>query len=112
MAKGKAVDNGSTRVAPNGYHYTKVNGTWRLTHHIKMEEYIGRKLRDGERVHFVTGNKLDFSKKNLRLVVQGTTTARKKVAQLEAKLQDVQADLAFWRKRLEDEERDRRYPQS
>jgi len=95
---------GSTRLAPNGYHYTKVQEArfndgepyWRLTHHIYMEKYLGRQLLEGERVHFNSDNKQDFSQKNLRIVMAGTTTIRKKLAQLYAKRTDLEKDIKYW----------------
>lgn len=104
---------GSTRVAPNGYHYTKVIDPgcrdadpsepeapfWRLTHHIKMEEYLGRRLEQNERVHFVDNSangKLNFREDNLKIVVTGTVTIRKKLSQLYAKRTDIQKEIDYW----------------
>lgn len=52
---GKKAADGATRLAPNGYHYTKVNGKWRLTHHLTAEKSLGRPLRSDERVLFKAG---------------------------------------------------------
>lgn len=52
MGRGAQAKDGDTRVAPNGYHYTKQNGKWRLTHHIVAEKKLGRALRKDERVYF------------------------------------------------------------
>jgi hypothetical protein len=85
VPRGKTMENGDTRVAPNGYHYTKVDGRQVLTHHLKMEEYLGRPLAQDERVHFKDNSaagKQNFSPENLVLIVQGTTSLRRKIAQL------------------------------
>jgi hypothetical protein len=71
MPRGKAANVGDTRTAANGYHYTKTVEGWRLTHHIKMEEHLGRPLKENERVEFIdSSKKMDFSAKNLRVTIQ------------------------------------------
>jgi hypothetical protein len=87
-------------MSPNGYHYTKTDRGWRLTHHIKMEEILGRPLEEGERVHFVTDNHLNFSKENLKLVIQGTANVRKKIAQLTSRIEDLKRELIYWESQL------------
>jgi hypothetical protein len=105
MARGEVAKIGDTRVAPNGYHYTKVaSGTecdWRLTHHIKMEEILGRPLRPSERVHFRTANKQDFSPDNIYVIVKGTASIRKTLARLYAKKTDVEQEIKYWEDELE-----------
>ena len=54
MPRGQKAEVGATRVAPNGYHYTKSDEyNWRLTHHIVMEAKLGRKLLPHYRVLFM-----------------------------------------------------------
>lgn len=94
MARGKLAQDGATRVAQNGYQYTKVNGKWRLTHHIKAEEYLGRSLREDERVSFRDPKKkLDFSRDNIVVSEKGTGSVRRRKAQLEARIAELQAEL-------------------
>jgi len=98
MARGKNKPVGSERIAPNGYHYIKVqnaDGTtqWRFKHHMAMEKYLGRPLREDERVSFVTGNKADFSEENLVLSIKGTKSNARRKAQIEARIQELQAQL-------------------
>ena len=100
MARGSSAAVGDTRVSPNGYHYTKTESGWRLTHHIKMEEILGRPLAEGERVHFKTSNKLDFGPDNLKLVLEGTANVRRKIAQICARQEDLAKELAYWRSQL------------
>ena len=100
MARGKAAVDGATRTAPNGYHYTKEGGKWRLTHHIWAEHYLKRPLRDGERVEFVGKDKTDFSEDNIRVVVQGRGSLRRRKAQLEARIKELQAELEEVEKEL------------
>ena len=98
MARGKAANIGDTRVAPNNYHYTKVedDGTgkpvWRLTHHIIAEQKLGRKLREDERVTFI-GSRRDLSPENIRVVEKGRGSLRRRAAQIEARIAELQAEL-------------------
>jgi|SRR6185503_14867695 len=99
---GKWQPVGSTRIAPNGYHYTKVAdkkgpesvGNWRLTHHIVAERKLGRALLPDERVEFVDkGNKLDLSPENINVVKKKPKTKGRTVAALRSKIEDLQAQL-------------------
>lgn len=106
MARGAKSKIGATRIAPNGYHYTKVEDTgegkpgWRLTHHIYAEKYLGRALRSDERVSFKSGNKLDFSRENVIINERGTASLRRRRAQLEARIAECQAELDIINKDL------------
>lgn len=98
--RGQKSPIGSTRVAPNGYHYTKTDEfVWRLTHHIVMEEKLGRDLMAHERVFFVDGIRSNLDPDNLliREIVGGK---KKKIAELTAKISHLEAQLAHL---LEDE---------
>jgi hypothetical protein len=107
LLKGERASIGATRIAPNGYHYTKtlVDGqeAWRLTHHIKMEGYLGRPLLPGERVHFRTSNKLDFSKENIFVHVQGTSSIKKTLARLYARRDEIAGEILYWEGLLEEQ---------
>lgn len=67
MGKGKNAKDGDTRTSPNGYHYTKENGKWRLTHHIIVEKKLGRALRKDERVYFKDRERTNLDPKNLEV---------------------------------------------
>tara|TARA_R110002051_G_scaffold66296_1_gene120096 strand:- start:122 stop:424 length:303 start_codon:yes stop_codon:yes gene_type:complete len=98
--RGQKSPIGSTRVAPNGYHYTKTGEfDWRLTHHIVMEEKLGRNLMAHERVFFVDGDRSNLNPDNLliREIVGGK---KKKIAELKSKISHLEAQLAHL---LEDE---------
>lgn len=94
MARGSAAVDGATNVAKNGYHYTKVDGKWRLTHHILAEKMLGRALLPDERVSFANGKKTDLREDNLIVAKKGTTSLRRRKAQLEARIQELQAELS------------------
>jgi|TARA_Y100000296_G_C5134324_1_gene237347 hypothetical protein len=92
--RGQKSDIGSTRVAPNGYHYTKTDEfEWRLTHHIVMEEKLGRDLMAHERVYFVDGDRTNLDSDNL-LIREVTGGRKKKIAELKAKISRFEAQLA------------------
>ena len=93
MSRGKNAQVGDTRVAPNGYHYTREPEGWRLTHHLAMEKHLGRKLREDERVHFKTGDKQNFEPSNLQLVKKGKSSLRARKARIEARIEEMQAEL-------------------
>lgn len=84
--RGQKSDEGSTRIAPNGYHYSKEGGQWRLTHHILAEKKLGRPLMSWERVKFVDGNRRHLDPKNLIVVDKGGITPEQKIALLEARI--------------------------
>ena len=96
MPRGQKADIGSTRIAPNGYHYTKSDEyNWRLTHHIVVEEKLGRRLLAHERVSFIDNDRTNLSPDNLNVVeTKGGTKSKKveirtKIAYLEAQLRDL-----------------------
>lgn len=92
MGRGKNAINGAERKAPNGYWYVKVDGKWRLKHHIAMEQILGRPLQADESVRFVTGNKENYKSDNLRVVVKGKASLRRRLAVVEAKIDEYVAE--------------------
>lgn len=94
MARGKAAKEGDERVAPNGYHYTRTSSKWRLTHHIIAEQILGRPLRDDERVSFKDKDRKNLSKDNIVISVQGSGSVARRRAQLQARIAELQAELA------------------
>lgn len=93
MARGNIAPEGATNVSKNGYHYTKQGGKWRLTHHILAEKMLGRSLFEDERVSFANGKKSDLREANIIVAKKGTTSLRRRKAQLEARIQELQAEL-------------------
>ena len=92
LPKGVKSEPGETRTSANGYHYTRTETEWRLTHHIVAEEKIlGRALADDEMVLFV-GSKEDLSPENLRVVKKGTTSIRRRLAKVEADIEELTAE--------------------
>jgi hypothetical protein len=102
MTRGQIAPDGSTRTAPNGYHYTKEHGEWRLTHHIIAEkEILKRPLRKGERVSFGKGGKSVLKASNIIVTAAGKSSARRRIAILEARQEEIEAELKDLRKELE-----------
>jgi HNH endonuclease len=101
MGRGQAAEVGETRVSRNGYHYTKTAGGWVLTHHLVAEEMLGRPLKNDERVHFKSGDKLNLTPTNIYVVQQGKSNLRRRKAQLETRIEELQAELALVLKELE-----------
>lgn len=91
--RGRAAQVGSTHITPNGYHYTRSDDKWVLTHRLMMEKELGRPLRSNERVIFRDGDKTNITLENLRLVeIKGASKA-KRIANLRAKIDELQAEL-------------------
>lgn len=103
MSRGRNAQVGDTRVSANGYHYTRVENGWRLTHHLIAEEKIlGRPLREDERVHFRTGNKADLTPNNIKVVKKGKASLRQQKARLEVRIEELQAQLDEVNKELQE----------
>jgi hypothetical protein len=100
---GKRRKIGDTMVSKNGYHYTKVADSgpkqWRLTHHIIAEEQIlGRPLRGDERVVFVNKDeRLNLNPSNIKVMERGTSSKARRMSQLEARIEELQAELRLLR---------------
>jgi hypothetical protein len=63
--RGNASPVGATRTAPNGYHYTKTEDGWELTHKLVAEEALGRKLASNERCRFKDGDRTNLKPDNI-----------------------------------------------
>jgi hypothetical protein len=100
--RGSYAEDGATRVAKNGYHYTKVDGKWRLTHHVIAErDILHRPLKPGERVVFGAKGKGQLSVDNIEVVPAGRGSTRRKVAELEARIEELTAQRDLLVKELQ-----------
>lgn len=87
MPRGGPAVDGATRVSPNGYHYTKEDGKWRLTHHLIAEtKILGRALQPWERVIFADRDRTNRHPNNLRIMDKSGTTPEKKIAMLDQQI--------------------------
>lgn len=93
MARGQASVPGDTRVAPNGYHYTRTESKWELTHKLVWEEANGRKLADDERLRFKDRDRTNLSPDNIVMFKKRPQSAASRRARLEAKIEAMQAEL-------------------
>jgi hypothetical protein len=102
MARGQKATVGSTRISPNGYHYTRTEDRgWRLTHHIVAEEeLLHRPLATDEMVRF-KGARTDLSAHNLVVVPKKTGSLRRRKAVIEARIDELQAELDEINKELD-----------
>lgn len=96
MGRGTASPLNATRVAENGYHYTKTVSGWRLTHRLLAEEQLGRSLRPDERVVFVNKDRTDIRPDNIKVVnVKSDLSAlRKRRIDLVTRIEELQGQLA------------------
>lgn len=84
--------DGATRVAKNGYQYTKANGKWELSHRLLAEKILGRPLRKGERVIFIDGDRTNIIEENIQ--IQATeSTKENRIAYLRHKIRTFQQEL-------------------
>lgn len=98
--RGQRSTVGDTRIAPNGYHWTRTETGWRMTHHIVAEkEVLGRPLAADEMVQFIRGK--EPLAENLRVIKKGKSSLRRRAAQLEVRIEELQAELSEVRAELE-----------
>lgn len=92
--RGQPAKAGDTRIAPNGYHYTYVtNEGFILTHRLKMERILGRKLAEDEYVKFKDNDRTNLNTNNLELRTRKTATKDRRRAQLLARREQIDLEL-------------------
>lgn len=90
---------GATRIAQNGYSYTKVSDIkgekqWRLTHHLRAEKKLGRPIDSSiERVMFIDGDRTNLKPDNIKVVPKGKGPLTRRRAELEDRIRELQATL-------------------
>ena len=98
--RGVRSEPGETMVSRNGYHYTRTEDKWELTHHLIAEEQLGRPLSGDERVVFVDGDKTNLKPTNIQVKRKTTSSLRRKEAQLVARIAELQGQLEDVRARI------------
>ena len=93
MTRGTKSEVGDTRVAPNGYKYTRTEEKWELTHRLVAEARLGRKLRYNERVRFKDKNRANLDPHNIQVFEAQEASAAKRRARIEARIDELQAQL-------------------
>lgn len=92
---------GTERISQNGYHYVKIGeGDWKLKHHIVAEKKYGREIGEGERVVFKDKNRNNFHPDNIEILPLGKQSARRKLAQLIARRDEINSQIEELRKRI------------
>lgn len=92
--RGRKSKIGDTRVAPNGYHYTRTKNGWELTHRLVAEKKIGRPLAHDERVRFLDKDRSNYNDPdNLDVFVVAKGSNAKRRARLEARRDEIQAEI-------------------
>lgn len=92
MARGQASPVGTERIAPNGYWYRKTEDRgWQLIHRLAAEEKLGRELKENEYAAFIDGNKNNFDPSNVEVRTRGQHSLKRRLAQVEARLQELTA---------------------
>jgi len=86
VPRGQRSVDGTTRTAQNGYHYTRQDGKWELTHRLVAEDKLGRKLDATETAYFVDGDRQNLSPSNIAVRYKTVKAMKDKVAALEAKI--------------------------
>jgi len=93
MTRGVRSNVGDTRVAPNGYHYTRTGEGWQLTHRVMAERDLGRRLLSNERIRFLDRDRANLNPSNIEVYTTKEKTVAAKKAVLESKIEDLQAEL-------------------
>lgn len=101
MVRGTISALGQTRTSPNGYHYTKTSKGWRLTHHLMMEQSLGRPLKENERVIFKDKDRTNLEMDNIEIQIKGGSTAARELARLEARRAELDARISELRESLD-----------
>jgi hypothetical protein len=95
--------NGATYTSDNGYEYTKVEGKWRLTHHLIAEKKYGRPIKKGERVRFKDGNRTNLDPDNIEITNPLKRTIQSQLAILYAKRDEINAAIEDMEQQLREE---------
>lgn len=88
---------GDKRTSRNGYEYTRTERGWELSHRIIARQELGREIGSNERVRFVDGDRTNLSPENLAVYEVKTKTNGRKIAELEAKRDDIDAEIEMLR---------------
>lgn len=102
MARGTAAEVGTERWSKNGYLYRKTEKHgWQLVHRLVAEERLGRRLLENEYATFADGDKTNVDPDNVIVQLRGKTSLRRRVAQLNARIEELTAARDECVRRLE-----------
>lgn len=92
MPRGRASQVGDTYTSANGYHYTKTDNGFRLTHHLVLEKRLGRPIDTSkEQVYFVDGDKTNLDPDNIG-VREKNVRVKKRIAEIDARIAELEAE--------------------
>lgn len=91
--RGKSASIGATKVSPNGYHYTKTERKWELTHRLIAERKLGRPLSDNEYARFKDNDRTNLNPDNIIVKEYRQRSVNHKINNLEARIEELQAKL-------------------
>jgi hypothetical protein len=92
VPRGTQAKVGDTNVAPNGYHYTRTEGGWVLTHRLIAEKNLGRPLEKNERIRYKDGDRSNLDPSNIQVLTKvGGKSKAAKLASLDARIADLKA---------------------
>lgn len=93
MSRGRKAGVGDTRVARNGYHYTRTEEGWESTHRLVLREELGRPVGSDERVRFLDGDRTNLDPENLEVYKVREASTHTKIARLEVKKDEIMSEL-------------------
>lgn len=104
MPRGAVSEIGATRTSANGYHYTKTENGWVLTHWLTAEKLLGRPVSEDEIVQFKEPKfrRDPYNENGIRVIKKRKTSLRRRAALLESRIQELQAELDLVNQELED----------
>ena len=105
MPRGAASEIGAERIAQNGYRYIKTEGGWKLFHHLIAEQNIGRNLTANEYACFADGDRTNFEPKNIIVQLRGRASIQRRLAQVNARLDELAAVKEDLERRLKLQEK-------
>ncbi len=88
---------GDRRTSRNGYEYTRTERGWELSHRLIAERKLGHTIGPSERVRFIDGDRTNLSSDNLEVYEVKAKTNDRKIAELEAKVDDLEAEIELLR---------------
>jgi hypothetical protein len=107
MGRGKAAKVGDTRVANNGYHYTKTENGWTLTHWLTAEKVLGRPidpLKEQVRFKEPRFKNSPYDENGFTVIPKRGRTNRNRLAHLKAKRDEINAEILHLEHQLRIEE--------
>ena len=94
MARGRKSKVGDIRWSKNGYHYTRTETGWELTHRLVAARKLGRSLTPEERIRFADGNRTNLDPDNIEVYEVRQQSIERRKARIQARIDELEAELA------------------